>query len=158
MKNTFEIIEGFDGGKNDHAGLGTGAALHIVGGDFNDKIWDGDGNYDCWYRELNGSLGGDTCSNRATAGFTDPLFEACDGEKACMKNRGGVDHVLVRRSDGKKARTNHFDIVTWDDGHRASVAATGGDGPSNLKSRDGYVDQAPRYSGHEARKFYTYYE
>ena len=157
-KNLREIVSGFDGGPNDHNGLGAGAALHIVGGDFNDRPWAGDGSYECWYRQVNRSVPESMCGNDVNLGFTDPLYVSCGGDKSCVRQRGHVDSLFVRRSDGKPARTTDFDIVSWEQGHRASVKATGGDGPSNSKAHDGYVDQADRYSGHEARKAYLYYE
>lgn len=157
-KNVREIVNGFEGGPNDHSGLGTGAALQIVGGDFNDKPWAPDGSYECWYRQMNRALPESACGVDVNLGFTDPLFVSCKGEKSCVKDRGWVDSLFVRRSDGKAAKTDHFDIVSWEQAHRASLKATGGDGPSNSKAQDGYVDQADRYSGHEARKAYVYYE
>ena len=156
MKNLRDIVEGHDGGDNDHRGLGQQAALHIVGGDFNDRLFDADGDYKCWYRQANGALPKGSCGG-ADLGFTDPLFASCDGDKACVRRRGGIDSLLVRRSDGRPARTDHFDIVSWEDAHRSSVRTTGGDARSNLRSRDGYNDVAGRYSGHEARTAWVYY-
>jgi hypothetical protein len=138
--------------------LGQGAALHIVGGDFNDRLFDGDGGYACWYRQMNRSVGEARCANDEDLGFTDPLFVACDGERACVKNRSGIDSIFVRRSDGARARTDHFDIIQFDQAHRASVRATGGDGPSNTKARDGFEDAGRNYSQHQARRAYLYYE
>lgn len=159
-KNVREIVEGHDGragGANDHAGLGGGAALHIVGGDFNDGLFNQDGSYKCWYRMMNGEIGAGTCNSDDDFGFTDPLFESCDGDKACVKRRAGIDSLFVRRSDGGRARTSHFDIIGWDEAHRASVRATGGDGPSNTRVKDGHTDVAGRYSGHMARRAYVHY-
>lgn len=161
-KNLKRIVEGEDNaGTNTHAGLGSKAALHIVGGDFNDRIFDGDGGYACWYRQMNRDVGARGCEDAPGGavdyGFTDPLFVACDGDKACMRRRAGIDSLFVRRSDGRRARADHFDIVSFDDGNRANRAITGGDGLSNRKGRDGYNDVASRYSGHMARKSYVYY-
>ncbi|MFN7133442.1 MAG: hypothetical protein ACK4N5_15285 [Myxococcales bacterium] len=157
-KNVLEIVNGFDGGPNDHAGLGRHSDLHIVGGDFNDNVVDGDGDYKCWYRQMVRGLGASSCAKNVDLGFTDPLFEACDGERSCVRRRGGIDSLFVRRPDGKPVRTEKFDVVSFEDGHRASVASTGGDGPSNVKSRDGYDDVADRYSGHQARRAHVFYE
>lgn len=157
-KNAFEIVQGKDSGPNAHGGLGSGAALHLVAGDFNDRALEGDGDYACWYREMNGALGKDGCSTGTMAGFTDPLFTACAGEKRCVRNRGGIDHIFVRRSDGKPVRTSHFGVISPADAHRASVQSTGGDAASNLRPRDGYNDQGAGYSQHRARKAYVFYE
>jgi hypothetical protein len=158
-KNTHEIVEGHNAGgdgPNAHAGL-VGGALHIVGGDFNDRIFDGDGAYSCWYRRMNGALGAGDCAIDDDFGFTDPLFASCGGDKQCVKNGAGIDSLFVRRGDGRHAHTDHFDIISYEQAHRASVQATGGDGPSNTKARDGYRDVAGRYSGHQARRAYVYY-
>lgn len=156
-KNLAEIVNGNDGsGSNAHAGLGADSALHIVAGDFNDGLFEQGRGYACWYRQANREIGKADCG-RADHGFTDPLYTACSGDVGCMRNRGGIDSLLVRRGDGQPVRTDHFDIISWEEGHRASVQATGGDGPSNIRARDGYADQADRYSGHEARRAYVYY-
>lgn len=157
-KNIFEIAEGEDSGPNAHPGLGAHAALHIVGGDFNDRAVDPDGGYACWYREMNRHVGGDSCSGKSTPGFTDPLFESCDGKKSCVRERGGIDYIFARRPDGVKVRTAGFDIVSAEAAHRASVRSTGGDGRSNIKSRDGFNDAGPMYSQHRARRAYVFYE
>lgn len=157
-QNVFEIVDGLPSGPMAHPGLGSHAALHIIAGDFNDRAVDPNGNYACWYRELNGAIKEDGCSPRATAGFTDPLYEFCKGAKSCVRERGGIDYIFVRRSDGQKARTSHFDIISTDQATRASRDATGKDGPSNLRHRDGYNDQGPYYSQHRARRAYVYYE
>lgn len=158
-KNTKEIVEGHNvggDGPNAHPGLGSGAALHIVGGDFNDRIFDADGSYSCWYRRMNGELGGtDGCSGDFN--FTDPLFDHCNGDKSCVRDRAGIDSLFVRRGDGGRARTDHFDVISFDQAHRASVRATGGDAISNTRKHDGYRDVAGRYSGHQARRAYVYY-
>lgn len=157
-KNMRELVEGNDRGDDAHPGLGTRAALHIVAGDFNDRVFDSHGNYRCWYRELNGSLGKGASTCSATDwGFTDPLYEACNGDKACVRRRAGIDDIFVRRSDGQKARTSHFDVITFDEAHRASVQATGHDHPSNRRPAQPYTDVAGRYSGHLARRAYLYY-
>lgn len=159
-KNTREIVEGNNqggSGPNAHAGLGTGAALHIVGGDFNDRIFDADGSYSCWYRRMNGELGAGDCATTEDYGFTDPLFDHCNGDKSCVRDRAGIDSLFVRRSDGERARTDHFDVVSFDQAHRASVRATGGDAVSNTRKRDGHRDVAGRYSGHQARRAFVYY-
>jgi hypothetical protein len=156
-KNVMEIVNGNEGGPNAHPGLGAGVDLHVVGGDFNDRVHDGDGAYKCWYRQMNRSVPEGSCPNDTNLGFTDPLYGACDGERSCVRTRGDVDSLFVRRADGVAARTDHFDVVSFDQAERASRAATGGDGPSNVKSRDGYNDVADRYSGHEARRSYVYY-
>ncbi len=163
-KNMEEIVDGFDGGPNDHAGLGRAAALDIVAGDFNDRLFDGDtGDYRCWYREMNTELGAGSSHCGAAAGggrdlgFVDPLFQSCDGDKQCVHRSAGIDDIFVRRTDGRTARTDHFDVVTFAEGHRASVAQTGGDAPSNTVRHDGHGDVADRYSGHEARRAYVYY-
>lgn len=158
LKNVREIVEGQGGdGPNAHAGLGNGAALHIVGGDFNDRIFDADGSYSCWYRAMNGQLGRADCPAGDDFNFTDPLFASCDGEKSCIRDRAGIDSLFVRRSDGERARADHFDIVSYAEAHESSRKATGGDAPSNLRARDGYRDVADRYSGHQARRAYVYY-
>lgn len=157
-KNVRELINGLDSGPLSHGGIGAGADLAIVGGDFNDRPFDADGTYACWYRQMNRDLGEAQCAGAADFGFTDTLFASCDGDRACVRDRAGVDSLFVRRGDGKPVRTNAFDIITWDDGHRASVESTGGDGPSNSQGRDGYVDQAERYSGHEARRANVFYK
>ncbi len=157
-KNLFELADGWDTGANAHPGLGSGAALHLVAGDFNEPAFDGDGNAKCWYRQMNGSLRQPTCANERELGFTEPAFEACGGDKACTNRLTGIDFVFVRRSDGVKARADHFDVVSFDEAHRSSVAATGGDGPSNLERRDGYDDQGPDYSQHHAMRAFVYYE
>ena len=157
-KNVRELVAGFDGGRNDHAGLGGGADLHLVGGDFNDRIFDGDGSVSCWYRQMNRDLGEARCDRDEDYGFTDPLFAACDGDRACLRQRGGIDMLFARRPDGRRVRTSHFDVVSFDEAHRASVRATGGDGPSNLRDRDGYRDQGRNYSQHRARRAYVHYE
>ena len=160
MKNLSEIVDGNDdgpdGGENRHAGLGTQSALHIIGGDFNDRVLDGDGDYRCWYRRMNGALPEGACGGR-DFGFTDPLFAACNGDKSCVRRRGGIDTLLVRRKDGVAARTDHFDVVSYDDAHRASLRATGRDGLSNTRRDQGFNDVADRYSGHEARVAWVYY-
>lgn len=157
-KNMKSIIEGEDtGGPNDHARLGTQSALHIIGGDFNDRIFDGAGHYQCWYRKMNGALGAGSCSDDGDWGFTDPLYSACDGDTACVKRQAGIDSLFVRRKDGHAARADHFNVVSFAEGHRASVDATGGDAVSNTEARDGYRDVADRYSGHRARAAYVYY-
>lgn len=157
-KNVREIVKGFDRGPNAHQGLGRGAALHIVGGDFNDRLFEKDGSYACWYRQMNRSVGEARCANDEDLGFTDPLFTSCRGERSCVKDKSGIDSVFVRRSDGRPARTDHFDIITFAEAHRASVAATGGDAPSNTEGRDGFRDAGPNYSQHKARRAYVYYE
>lgn len=155
-KNLDELVEGHDGGgSNDHPGLGRASALHIVGGDFNDRIFE-NGRYACWYRRMNRSVPEGGCGGQ-DYGFTDPLYVSCKGDGACMRNRAGIDSLFVRRSDGAPARTDHFDIISFDEAHTSSVRATGGDAPSNLRSRDGHADVAGRYSGHQARRAYVYY-
>lgn len=149
-KNLVESAFGKEGG--------AGPDLAIVGGDFNDHPVDGAGQYKCWYRQMVKDLGESQCANDTSFGFTDPLFEACGGERSCVRNQEGVDSLFARRADGVAVKTAKFDIISWDEGHRASVQSTGGDGPSNLKARDGYVDQADRYSGHMARRAYFFYE
>lgn len=152
-KNMKLIVDGED----DHAGLGARSALHIVGGDFNDRVFAEGGGYACWYRQMNGDLGPGGCADDVDHGFTDPLYVACDGDVACMRRRGGIDSLFVRRSDGVRARADHFDIVSYDDGDRAHRAVAGRDGASNRRARDGYDDVASRYSGHRARVAYVYY-
>lgn len=157
-KNVREIVNGFDGGPaNDHAGLGTLAALHIVAGDFNDGLFE-NGNYACWYRQMNGQVGEAQCANDTDLGFTDPLFVSCGGDRSCVRDRGGIDSIFVRRSDGVRSRTSNFDIITFEEAHRASVAATGSDGVSNTEDSAGYRDAGPNYSQHKARRAYVYYE
>jgi hypothetical protein len=156
-KNVREIVNGFDGGPNAHAGLGTQSALHIVAGDFNDGLFQ-DGEYACWYRQMNGQVGQARCANDEDLGFTDPLFVSCGGDRGCVRDRGGIDSIFVRRGDGVRARTSNFDVVSFDEAHRASVAATGGDGDSNNRERDGYRDAGNNYSQHKARRAYVYYE
>lgn len=161
-KNLASLVEGEDtGGPNDHARLGSLAALHIVGGDFNDRGFDGDGHYRCWYRKMNGDLGAGSCDDANRSGadwnFTDTLYDHCNGDTACVKQKAGIDWLFVRRSDGERARSDHFNIVSYDEGHRASVAVTGGDSRSNTRAAQGYNDVASRYSGHQARAAYVYY-
>lgn len=155
-KNMAEIVNGHQGGANTHPGLGDGAALHIVGGDFNDGLFEQGRGFACWYRQTNRSIGKADCG-AADHGFTDPLYVACGGETECVRRRGGIDSLFVRRGDGGAARTSDFDIITWEDAHRASVRATGRDASSNSRAADGYDDVADRYSGHEARRAYVYY-
>ncbi|MBL8957814.1 MAG: hypothetical protein JNK82_43975 [Myxococcaceae bacterium] len=157
-KNLFEIDEGFERGPNAHAGLGTASALHIVAGDFNEPAFEGNGDYKCWYRQMNRSVPQAQCANDDSLGFTEPAYEHCDGDRACTNRLTGIDFLFVRRSDGKKAKTDHFNVVSFDEAHQSSVKATGGDGPSNIKSRDGYNDQGPNYSQHKAMRAYVYYE
>ncbi len=157
-KNMVELVSGKVGGPNDHAGLGPAADLAIVGGDFNDHPVEGDGQYKCWYRQTVRNIGEASCANDVSHDFTDPLFEACSGERACVNRREGIDSLFVRRADGRPVKTTHFDVITWDDAHRASVQSTGSDGPSNLEHRDGYRDVADRYSGHMARRGHFFYE
>lgn len=157
-KNVFEIDRGVANGPNAHHGLGSQAALHIVAGDFNDRLFESNGDYKCWYKEMNRGLGARGCANRSMDGFTDPLFESCDGKKPCVRSKAGIDHIFVRRSDGKKARTSHYRVVGFDDAHRASVRATGRDANSNVRSVDGWVDQGENYSQHRARRAYVFYE
>lgn len=135
--------------------IGGGADLAIVGGDFNDHPVDGSGQYKCWYRQMVRGLGEAQCANDVSFGFTDPLFEACGGERACVNRREGIDSLFARRADGMPVKTSHF--VSFDDAHRSSVRSTGGDGPSNLERRDGYDDVADRYSGHQARRSWFFY-
>jgi hypothetical protein len=156
-KNLVELVNGKVGGVNDHSGIGRGADLAIVGGDFNDHPVDGSGQYKCWYRQMERDLGESQCAADVSHGFTDPLFESCGGERSCVNSREGVDSLFARRADGTPVKTGRFDIISWDDAHRASVQSTGADGPSNLENRDGYRDQADRYSGHMARRAYFFY-
>lgn len=137
--------------------LGGGAALQIAGGDFNDQPFEKDGSYACWYREMNRSIGEKRCANDDDLGFTDPLFIACRGDRACMHNKSGIDSIFVRRPDGLPARADHYDRITFDEAHRASVGETGGDGRSNTEARDGFHDAGPSYSQHTARRAYVYY-
>jgi hypothetical protein len=74
-----------------------------------------------------------------------------------VNRREGIDSVFARHGDGTPVKTSNFDVITFDEAHRSSVQATGGDGPSNLESRDGYRDVADRYSGHQARRAYFFY-
>jgi hypothetical protein len=157
-KNLFEIDDGWDRGPNAHPGLGEKSALHIVAGDFNESAFEGNGSYKCWYRQVNGQLGQSPCANERDLGFTEPAFEHCKGDRSCTNRLTGIDFMFVRRSDGKKAKTDHFNVIEFDEAHRSSVRATGGDGPSNIKSRDGYNDQGNNYSQHKAMRAYVYYE
>jgi hypothetical protein len=157
-KNVLEIVNGKDGGENDHPGLGSAAALHIVGGDFNDDLFTPRGNYKCWYRVMNGRLGQSDCPRDVDLGFVDPLFTSCGGSKSCVRENNGIDHIFVRRSDGAAARTSHFHEVSFTEAERASRQATGGDGPSNTEARDGYRDAGPSYSQHRARRAYVFYD
>jgi hypothetical protein len=54
-------------------------------------------------------------------------------------------------------RTKRFDVVSWGDAEAASVAATGGDGPSNTRARPGDDDVGGRSSGHRARRAWISY-
>lgn len=156
-KNLAELVAGNDTeGPNRHPRLGSASALHIVGGDFNDRIFSRTGGYACWYRQMNRSVPAGNCKN-VDYGFTDPLYAECNGSSECMRRRAGIDSLFVRRSDGRPARTSNFDIISYEQAHRASVRSTGGDAPSNLRNRDGYNDVAGRYSGHQARRAYVYY-
>lgn len=157
-KNVRDLVHGFDGGANDHAGLGTASALHIVGGDFNDGLFTGSGSYKCWYRMMNREVGEGSCANGEDFGFTDPLYDSCNGDRGCIRGKDGIDSIFVRRSDGRRARTGHFDVVSFAEAHRASVRATGGDGRSNLKSQQGYNDVGASYSQHQARRAWVYYD
>ena len=155
-KNIKEIVEGQGGGgPNSHAGLGDGAALHIVAGDFNDNVVTQGGAYKCWYRRMNGALDNAGCGS--DFGFTDPLFEHCDGRRACVDNLGGIDSVFVRRSDGRKVRTSNFDVISFAEAHQSSVRATGGDARSNLRAREGWNDVNGNYSQNRSRRAYVYY-
>lgn len=156
--NLLELVNGKDSGPNAHPAIGGGADLAIVGGDFNDHVIDGDGQYKCWYRQMVLDLGQSQCAREVSFGFTDPLFNACDGQRSCVKQREGIDSLFARRADGKPVKTAGFDIISFDEAHRASMSSTGGDGPSNLERRDGYSDVADRYSGHQARRAYFFYE
>lgn len=162
-KNLQDIVDGSvddsdDGdARNRHAGFGQRAALHLIGGDFNDRVDGQGGGLACWYRMMNRDVPAGRCSTTRDLGFTDPLWQACDGDVACVQRRGGIDWLFARRSDGAPVRTRHFDIVSWGDAEAASVAATGGDGPSNTRARQGYDDVGDRYSGHRARKAWISY-
>ncbi len=157
-KNVAELDDGFDRGANEHPGLGGGSALHIVAGDFNESAFEGDGSYKCWYRQLNRSVPQAACANDRNFGFTEPAYEHCDGDRACTNRLTGIDFLFVRRGDGAKTKTDHFNVVEFDEAHRSSVATTGGDGPSNIRSRDGYNDQGESYSQHKAMRAWVYYE
>ncbi|MDP1823945.1 MAG: hypothetical protein Q8L48_11910 [Archangium sp.] len=156
-KNLVELVGGKEG-VNAHVGIGPQADLAIVGGDFNDHPVDGSGQYKCWYRQMVRDISEAQCANESNFGFTDPMFESCNGERSCVRKVEGIDSLFARRADGTPVKTNHFEIISWEEAHRASVRSTGGDGRSNLQSRDGYVDQADRYSGHEARRAYFFYQ
>ncbi|HEY0880804.1 MAG TPA: hypothetical protein VGD87_04695 [Archangium sp.] len=156
-QNLLELVNGKDSGPNAHPALGGGADLAIVGGDFNDHPVDGSGNYKCWYRQMVRGIGPGQCANGVSFDFTDPLFEACEGERACVNRREGIDSLFARHADGTPVKTAQFDVISFDQAHRSSVQSTGGDGLSNLESRDGYRDVADRYSGHEARRAYFFY-
>lgn len=157
-QNLLELVNGKEGGANAHVGIGGAADLAIVGGDFNDHPVDGSGQYKCWYRQMVRDLGEAQCANDVSFAFTDPLFESCNGERACVNRIEGIDSLFARRADGKPVKTSQFDIISFDQAHRSSVQSTGGDGPSNLERRDGYSDVADRYSGHQARRSYFFYE
>jgi hypothetical protein len=113
--------------------LGRGAELHIVGGDFNDRLFEADGSYACWYRQMNRGIGESRCASDEDLGFTDPMFASCDGDRACVKKKAGIDAIFVRRSDGVRARTSNFDILTFEEAGK-------------------------NYSQHRARRAYVYYE
>jgi hypothetical protein len=158
-KNLQDIVDGNTVGdaRDRHAGFGQRAALHLIGGDFNDRVDGKDGGLACWYRMMNRDVGAGDCATTRDLGFTDPLWNACDGDVACVKQRAGIDWLFARRSDGAPVRTRHFDIVSWGQAEEASVAATGGDGPSNTRARQGYDDVGDRYSGHRARRAWISY-
>ena len=158
-KNLQDIVDGNEVGdvRHHHAGFGTKAALHIVGGDFNDRVSTDSGALRCWYRMMNREVPAGACQNSRDLGFTDPLWSACEGDADCVKQRGGIDWLFARRSDGEPVRTKHFDVVSWADAEAASVAATGGDSPSNTRARQGYDDVDDRYSGHRARRAWISY-
>jgi hypothetical protein len=156
-KNVLEIVRGKRGGGNGHAGLGSGA-LHIVAGDFNDDLFDAGGGYKCWYRYMNGGLGRGRCDSDLDLGFTDPMFEACDGARRCVDRNNGIDHIFVRRGDGSPARTSRYHEISFAEAERASRVITGGDGRSNVRSRDGYDDAGSNYSQHRARRAYVFYD
>lgn len=156
-QNLVELVNGKEGGPNAHPGIGSGADLAIVGGDFNDHVLDGSNQYKCWYRQMVADIGQSQCANDVSHGFTDPMFEACNGERSCVNNQEGIDSLFAKRANGTAVKAAKFDIISWDEAHRASVQSTGGDGPSNLENRDGYRDQAERYSGHMARRAYFFY-
>jgi hypothetical protein len=157
-KNLIEIDDGFEKGANAHPGLGAASALHIVAGDFNEPAFEKDGSYKCWYLQMNRSVPQSMCANDRSLGFTEPAYEACDGDRGCTNRLTGIDFIFVRRSDGAKAKTDHFNVIEFDEAHRSSVRSTGGDGPSNIRSRDGYNDQGPNYSQHKAMRAFVYYE
>ncbi|MBM4282350.1 MAG: hypothetical protein FJ137_16890 [Deltaproteobacteria bacterium] len=157
-KNLQEIVGGHEGGVNDHAGLGSRAALHIIASDFNDRLDDGDGHYRCWYRMMNRDVPAGRCADTRDLGFTDPLYEDCRGDARCVMNRSRIDYIFSRRSDGRPVRTERFDVVSWGEAHEASVAAGGTDRPSNTVRRQGFADVGDRYSGHRARSAWLYYE
>ncbi len=157
-KNIFETVEGVSNGANAHHGLGGQSELHIVAGDFNDRAFTAGGDYACWYREMNPALSAAGCSPKSLDGFTDPMFEWCDGKKACVRGEAGIDFIFVRRSDGLKARANHHQTITFDAAHRASLSVTGHDANSNSRGIDGWVDQGENYSQHQARMAYVFYQ
>jgi hypothetical protein len=155
-KNALEIVNGQGGsGPNEHSPLN--GALQVVAGDFNEDIFEADGSYKCWYRQLNRGLPEGMCERDVNLGFSDPAFQECHGDKGCMRNSNGIDWIFARRGDGLAARTDHYLEVSYDRAHHASVSSTGGDGQSNFRAADGYNDQGHDYSQHRARRAWIYY-
>lgn len=125
------------------------ARLQIVGGDFNENARKPDApGFDCWYRSLVKGL--DACDGAPNLRFSEPLYDACGGDKDCVRRGAGIDYLFGRHGDDSKVKTAGYGKVGDAEANRADAAKTGGDGPSNTVKRDGFKDVSGAYSTHPA--------
>jgi hypothetical protein len=156
QENMIEMIDGQPSGPNAHAPM-PDVALQVVGGDFNGKALDAAGSFRCWYRVTVAGLGGTVCAGHPNLGFSDPLYDKCQGVASCVQASSGIDFIFGRRAGGKPASTAGWDIVSHAEGNAADVAETGSDKLSNRVATHGFDDVNSNYSQHRARRGVFFY-